>query len=379
MINLKPIKQLIQSRLSRTLTVFSLIVMGAGLKVQASIWLGQVAPMSPADALIYQAIPGSHWLPEIETAVLNILKTPTGQSFCSAAGNNKEVMRRLFFITEASARKAMALCDGKMMPFRNLPLHKKYFVITSKEPNMQATGWTSPSNETFLFINLNEPLRNQIYSILAHEIAISMDQKEQIGYLGVLDFPDIGLIKDEASCQVLPSLREPLIKHTFSTLRAFEVEAAIMKELNLESDIKNMAWGQIDCVQKFKFMHSYISKMNHAFDAESLISQLMQVPSTCENPSTERLSVDEKAKLISQTQLTFNTGLSVNACEFMSRGLPFFAGVSFHGGPGPRIGSGWKDLEPREGSGQIDSMKKEIENLRQQQLERTQQSRRGYQ
>lgn len=315
---------------------------------QASNYILQAIPLLPADARFVEISANTTLGNRIDQATLRIFSSPTGKKFCGAVINDYQTFKNSFFLNTSYAKKAFILCKGHFATkriFRLFP--KKYFLALSESNNFIADGWTTPRNETFLFIAKSEFTDDRLTRTLIHELAISLDGKEQIGFLGILDSTNLNIQLDDQSCNSIPLIRDGQIKHTLSTLRAFDVERQISNELKIPLPTGFADWKKISCEDKMIFMSSYVEKFS--IKAEGFVNSSIdkaKCANTLSYPDT--MSMHEKIKTLSETIFTFSDGSKQNACDYLSSGLPFFPGVSLRGGPGPRIGGGgWSKIEGR--------------------------------
>jgi len=205
-------------------------------------------------------------------------------------------------------------------------------------------GWTTPRNETFILVVRNEFNAARLTRTLIHEMAISYDRKEQIGFGGIVDVPKLGILEDEDSCLSLSILRNAKVKHTLSAARAFDMERRIANELGLPLPDGFALWAGKSCLDKMGFLESYLTPLSGALTAEDLVNTLMDQP-LCMAPRIPVSNFQQGIQLLNELTFTFADGTRRNACEYLSEGWPYYAGISFRGGPGPRIGGGgWKEL-----------------------------------
>jgi hypothetical protein len=171
-------------------------------------------------------------------------------------------------------------------------------------------------------------------------MAISYDLKERIGYQGFLDYPRMGLVEDENTCDLIASLRSSEIKNALSAIRAFQIEAQIAKEAGFPPPENFARFDQSNCEDRLRFVIQYLPAFKNSIDILSM-TDFMTGVLTCNWDKTK----EEAIKTVVNGKLKFNNGAEVNACEFMTQAIPQYVGVSINGGPGPRIGGGgWDKL-----------------------------------
>lgn len=198
---------------------------GVGALAAPTGYIYQVLPLLPPDARIVELSESSFEGQRIDQLLLRILKTPSGKVFCGAVARDFEEFQKSFFLGRSEARKAFSACEGH---FAKKQYHrifkKKYFVVYVGQTDVAIDGWTTPRNETFLVVSGNDLQEDRLLRTLTHELAISLDRKEQIGFLGQLDFPGLGVVGGTDVCEQLSVIRSGTIKHALSALRAFDLE-----------------------------------------------------------------------------------------------------------------------------------------------------------
>ena len=331
------------------LTVANLFLPATGY-AEVSVLAQQIIPLLPHDAKITEVRPGDDLGDKIDQTTLSILSTPSGKSFCGAVSKNFESFKAAFFLGDSAARKGFRICQGHFalkQPHR--VFQKKYLVVFTNMSDSKIDGWTTPRNETFIFVVRGELNTNRLTRTIAHEMAISYDRKEQIGFGGIVDSPKLGILENEASCLSLSILRNAKVKHALSAARAFDIEKRIARELGLILPEGFAAWENKSCLDKMSFLEPYLTPLSGALSAEALINSLMDQPLCIATP-IRNLSFHQGLQILSDLTFTFTDGTRRNACEYLSEGWPYFPGVSFRGGPGPRIGGGgWKELSESSG------------------------------
>ncbi len=210
-------------------------------------------------------------------------------------------------------------------------------------------GWTTPRNETFFFLNRaefkNSPekfIRNVI-----HELAVSYDEKEKFGFLGIPNFAKLGIIPDENTDNVIQIITNPIIKHSLSVLRAFDVEDQILREMGVSESTVTKRIREMSCDQRVQFLTSKIAFLEPVLVSESLIRQIFGNAQALSENSQDPKMVQEMIRRLSKINIKIKASQgesasyqNENACEYFSRGWPFIPGTSFTGGPGPRT-DGW--------------------------------------
>lgn len=348
MIIIKSILNKFNFRLLIILTAITFIIQQNNWAMNSS-FITQVIPLLPSTHTIIEVNPNTTYADFIDQIVYQILTSNKGSQFCGAVDNDYKNFQKAFFIGDGYAQKAyrQTICSKHFTKKIISKLYaKKYILITTDDENFLADGWTTALNETYIFIT-NHDLKNnsdRIKRTIIHELAISLDKKEQIGFLGKIDFPNLGIEISPNSCELLPLIRDVYIKHALSSLRAFDIEDQIMSE---EKNLIPLVHPKISCIKKLKSLaHYLLNNFNYTLSIENNINLLLDstlVSAKCDSAQYSHnlnLTLNDKIKKLSQLQLNFNNGTSEKACDYLSSGFPFYPGASFRGGPSPRIGGG---------------------------------------
>lgn len=312
---------------------------------QVSVYFPQILSLLPDDVKIFPA--EGDLAKQIDEVVLKILRTPTGKNFCTAVAKDSTMMRNAFFAGTSQISKAMNACQGS---FGQTPSYhiwpKSYFIALTKDQKLKASGWTTPRNETILFFHYDEFTADNLLRAITHELAISFDAKEKIGYAGILDWTKVGIVRDQNSCDSQYILTETPIKQTFSAIRAIQMEMQVASEAGYAIPQGYRKWAAKSCEERFLTLYPAVQEFSQTFYAENLLSQLQATPIDCV-PSHDyrQQSLQEKVSVLKSSLLHFQRAKTIDACIYMSQALPYKAAASFNGGPGPRIGGGgWAKL-----------------------------------
>ncbi|MGZ3768538.1 MAG: hypothetical protein ACXVCP_10495 [Bdellovibrio sp.] len=310
-----------------------------------SAHFNQILPLMPPDSRFVEVTDEMKEGFLIDQLVANIFSTSAGKSFCGAVVDNYDEFKRSFFLHDDSAREAFAHCEGFFAKKqRNRIFPKKYFIITTDSTDFAFDGWTSALNETLLVLSKKDYSTDRLTRTLAHELAIILDKKEQIGFMGAIDFPQLGIETNIDSCTAIPILRNAEVKTTLSAFRAFDMEKKICTELGISLPTGFAEWNTLSCLEKIQFIAPYTQRLSSAVVNENLFNDILDRPH-CTGKTVPVSNVFEKMKALDHLYFTFANGSTINICEYMSKGWPFLPGASFRGGPGPRIGGGgWKSL-----------------------------------
>lgn len=224
---------------------------------------------------------------------------------------------------------------GKTYVKDQLDLSKKY------------ESWTTDKNISALFFETGEDLTIQeleakILKKIIHELMIIFDEKESLGFLGILNekiFDKYGykLPSEENLCWLKSHQANTTVKYTFSALRALSYEARALKELGVASEKQDLFLKQT-CSVKAKKMSSVIEGNN---PMGQLITTLGTNLIQKDCPLQSQSSPQEIIEKLSEIRLTsIDESHSVSICEFLERptmGIPI--STSAQGGPRPK--GGW--------------------------------------
>lgn len=314
-----------------------------------SPYLEQISYLLPQNTQIKYLTEGSAESVSVDRIVLKILGTETGRQICRSFSDDRDLIKRFLFSNRNSADKAFDICEKYLLNnSKNYfkPFSKKYFlVIYPDQATTLITGWTTPHNETFIFINQSEylsGLRNielKLIKILSHEIAISLDRKDTIGFSGILDFGQIGILQTDHNFDFLAIIRNATFKHTLAAIRAFDFENAIVSNLGYAVSKNYIQFSSLACTKKVKFIYPYINRISESTASEQLVNMMMDLSGPSKYFS-ENVSLDQKILRLNEIQIYFKDQTKRNACEYMTEGVPLDSGTSFRGGPGPRV-DGW--------------------------------------
>lgn len=314
-------------------------------KAFPSAHFNQILPLMPTDSRFREVTGDMKESFLIDQLVANIFSTSAGKSFCGAVEENYDEFKKSFFLHDESAREAFDYCGGFFAKKqRNRIFPKKYFIITTDSTDFAFDGWTSALNETLLVLSNGEYNTGRLTRTLAHELAVILDKKEQIGFMGTIDFPQLGIETTIDSCTTIPILRNAEVKNTLSAFRAFDMEKEISIELGISLPPGFAEWNTLSCSEKIHFIAPYTQRLSSAVVNEDLFNNVLDRPH-CTGKTVPVGNVFEKMKALDSLYFRFANGSTINVCEYMSKGWPFYPGASFRGGPGPRIGGGgWKEL-----------------------------------
>lgn len=340
-------KRLLTHCLSKLLSVVALFTLFSSTQAfcQNLGYFPQVKALAPKDAILYPITPGTPESMRLDNIVLKILRSATGNAICAAFPNNYDVFTQNLFVNTQSneARDAYSTCKNKFSEkkdnYKIFP--KKYFFIFTYETNFLADGWTNPRNETYLFLNQSDYAKNddRIIRTIAHELAISYDLKERIGAFGSLEISNLGIQVDENTTDLIAIIRSFPMKNVLSVLRAFDIEHRVLTDLGIPSPPLFGRLEKLSCTEKLSLAEKIASPLQTASAVEAYVNSMtdQRGPSIYLGTST---TFDEKAKRLNEIELSFADRSKHNACDYLTSSWPFKAGISFHGGPGPRV-EGW--------------------------------------
>jgi len=281
---------------------------------------------------------------QINESIVKIFATPTGKNFCkSFSGNSGEIASTLLHGQNKSiANQIVTICNGHFAQSRyglTFPSRlKTYSIVWTEDKDYPVNAWTDPDNQTFLVLNEEQQIEEQLLRVLAHELAVTLDGKGRFGYIGTLTLGDV-LAANSASCDAAHLLGQPLVKHAFTALRALVLENQIITELGLKADrnIQQLLSGS--CTEKLEKIWPAIARIAPALENDYFIGFDRPV---CLPTSTlpELHSHSDTFKALSNLNLNLKDNSQVSACDFFSQPFPFVPGHNPRGGPSPRVGGG---------------------------------------
>lgn len=300
------------------------------------------ASLAPKDAKFLEAVlPGSTDSYRIDTIVLKILQTPTGSELCKAFSSDPVIFHRSLFLNKDFAAQGYQACSKyftkeKQKHTKHL---KKYFLIKTTQINFLADGWTSPRNETFLFINKTEFSKDdaRLTRTLAHELFMSYDGKNNISFMGHINLSYNGMIHDEQSTLLTHLLANTKLKNSLAAIRAFDFENLVAKELGFP-EVKELALlNTLNCKNKVDFVFEKLSPLSNLVSDEQLLNNLF---ANFSQQKSDANNIELLTQQLNSFEITFSDGTKKKACDYLTESLPFLPGANFMGGPGPRT-EGW--------------------------------------
>lgn len=298
--------------------------------------------LAPQDAKLLEAVlPGSPESYRIDTIVLKILQTPTGSVLCKAFSSDPVIFHRSLFLNKDLSAQGYRTCSKYFVKEKQKHTKhlKKYFLIKTNQLNFLADGWTSPRNETFLFINKTEFAKDdaRLTRTLAHELFMSYDGKNNISFIGHLNLSYNGMINDEQSTLLTYLLANTKLKNSLAAIRAFDFENLVAKELGF-SEVKVLALlKSLNCKDKVDFVFEKMIPLSNLSSDEQLLNNLF---ANISQQNSDANNITMLTQQLSSLEINFSNGTTQKACEYLTESLPFLPGANFMGGPGPRT-EGW--------------------------------------
>lgn len=231
-----------------------------------------------------QAIaPSNHYRPNFadnqlfqkisEQIILNILNTPSGAKFCKDAfgGNPLLLQYSLGFSFERSQQLVSTICSAitphpwptqaiqSARQQNHFPRKFRFYLYSG--PDHAIESWSNNRNQTFIFVNKANVTERYLYQAFIHEMSQFTDNLSAYGNL--IDKGQPG--GEGVSCEIFKFVRHPLVRLTFSELRAFKLEAKILKDLNLEPSYPS-GEGRT-CTENFRSMYNHLEKLDWRFFA----------------------------------------------------------------------------------------------------------------
>lgn len=351
------------SKFLTSVSLFTLLAVALPSYAQTpSGYIGQFIQISPADSTLGPITANTDISEFIDNVVIEVLKTRTGKIFCSAFKSDDD-LKQVLFVNPQRGAEGVRLCSGYPKSDQNFKIFpKSYWRVTTNDESFHIAGWTTPRNETVLVMPQVqssadvELLKSQLAQTIVHELTISLDRKERMGFLGMVSAAKLGLVVNENSCKVVSIIKNAQLKHMLSSMRAFDLEKKIETEMGLKLPARFAEYrGAKTCGEKIKFLSPYFSDIAKLLQGENLIRNFLNAGECLEVDGDFSAilggnsialsggdSLVKKAEQLDQINLQFSDGSEKNACQFLSEGLPFYPGASFNGGPGPRLGgAGW--------------------------------------
>ena len=330
-------------------TVYFLLSLSSMSVFAQTVYFGQISYLLPKGTRVEPINEDSNISYKIDRIVLDILKTQTGGQICKAFSADTKILKNFAFTNKNSAEQVLDICSNQIKSENKIiyrPFPKKYYLIiypTGYVPPI--TGWTTPRNETFIFLSEQQydlgfdKNRELFIKTISHELAISLDRKDTIGFAGIIEFGMMDIEKTDHNNDFIAIVRDAKIKHTLAAIRAFDFENKVASELKIKVSDQYLQFLNLNCVDKVKFLYPYINRISESTASEQLVNLIMDASGPSKYRSSE-ISLEEKITRLDEIKIYFLNNKNQNACEYMTQGVPFDAGVSFRGGPGPRV-DGW--------------------------------------
>ncbi len=276
----------------------------------------------------------------IDKTVFKILSTPTGNEICSLlATQGAGFLEYALGVSPPMAIRLYYSCPTekqKLLPY-DMQKKREYVFLYTLDAEPPLEGWTTNQNVTYIFLRNEDFNDNFLTTVLIHEIAIKMDLKEQWAWSGNLyDFNlDQVFYTGDKPCEVLATIRHPLIKYAFNSLRATVIEDKILSELGIRR--KSLSSGfEKSCIKPVLELIPSLLRLAAIFRAELKLSILQS--SQCSGQNGLKLA-DLFATLQNEEVIESKTGNRISLCKYLSEpAIGTYIISPTMGGPRPRIG-----------------------------------------
>jgi hypothetical protein len=305
-------------------------------------------PLMPNRFLVKPAASNPALQTYIDNTYFELLsKSATARKLCqNMVGNSVENLEIGLGVSATAAKKLFPFCKsdqvGLLSEKSNFTKRRIFFVFG--EGPRKADSWTSlVENGTFIFLDRNNRNQDYVLRALTHEMAIYSD-----GRLRWLK----GLLEAQPLLLTDPVLKAAIFNSyvmiTFSTIRALEVEDAVLREIAKAAPRATQAFS---CTDKFYSLLSQTTEMlkirNMGEDFVFTRWVVQNNPGPLAEAAVQKYS-DLDVLLQKLTEVRFKTadGSTRSLCEELVRPVisaPFL--VAGSGGPRPNVGNGFNTQE----------------------------------
>lgn len=301
-----------------------------------------------------------------------IMRTSLGKQFCQIGQYNKDFFTAVTGINNNFADMLINKCKVKddsqkiqMDKYIGMVEPRQFiFIVTGKTLDrnrenltLKMDSWTNDKNTTYIFIPQKkytpQELEKELLIRILHELVISIDSKESLGFLGVvnnntlekyqLQLPPEDQVKDDldmstnTACRISSVYRNSDVKYAFSVLRALRHESKVLGELQIDNTgITNFL--QKSCEDKALHMAKLMTPFRIFLGLKAEYLKI-SIESKCADQAS--LSHEEIIKALAQGRLVSKdqSQTSINLCEFLSTpSVGLSIGGPIQGGPRPRGG-----------------------------------------
>lgn len=306
----------------------------------------------------------------IEQAYIEIFQSPLKNQLC-AISNKASYWQTYLGLNLDTAEKVSSFCGFQLINqfprpkykipnrFPDFPFHgtlkpKRYFISWDENQESDVHSWTDSNNSTYLFLD-NQTSLEELKLILAHELAISFDSKNNLTFMAFNYLEGIGPTFEYYDYEGLPisNANEAILyigqlSYVFNTLavQKYAQVTAVMRAVNIERILQGQepisSQNNQSCQKEFLEVLNFFKK----YPDQSKVSD--NELSYWESYSRD---YDEKYKLKSENdekillEWIFNQRLPIKnqpeLCRYLA--TPLLDGVRnnlFTSGPRPRVTGG---------------------------------------
>lgn len=294
--------------------------------------IAQVAPLLPKKfQLVYPVTAELQTM--IDAVHFAMMQKPTGKEICKkATGGTPEQLDEVFGLQGPLATSLRKTCaEPSFTPKRNYSTSRSFGILFYDGEPPPFESWTSRFNATIIAIGPKD--RNEKYLVrsLAHELAVKMDAKNNLSAKENLGY----IYKGLDTCEIMSALRSPMVRVTFSTIRALQIEKALLQELGFPVENKPFA----SCEERFISVLPSVLDLSKAFFLENIFLD-DTLKSQCPQTQGKIDSLDKILDLLNYTKIQVSDK-EQSLCEFMSEvDLSNSSMTLYSNGPRPRLGDG---------------------------------------
>jgi hypothetical protein len=317
------------------------------MALSGDVRYSQLVPLLPTQFYIRLSEGNEEYQALIDQAFLVLSQAPSMKAICHNLLNAKpELISSLYGVSAPTAQLIANDCRNFKGTLESVPskrlFPRKYVFVFSPDAGLYLDSWTNTIANVYLFIKPQEINEQRFLRILVHELAIALDFKEQLA-LGArksadAKLPEIpGFENKTYECHPSAVLRNPIVKYSFSAVRAFKFENKVMSELGFGLPVE----PKKSCSQEFVDNLPFIASLTKALRIEEIFSQQVSSPNTrCERENS--LSLLQKSQMLMNSKLEFSDSHTVGTCDYLVEPqLSLWTFSATEGGPRPRIGNGW--------------------------------------
>lgn len=308
----------------------------------ADLGFAQLVPLLPENFHIKTTVEDAPFQSLIDEAFLLLIKAPSMQKLChNILLADAHLISSVLGVSFSTAKKISDNCVSfpgaqELLPNKRF-YDKKYIFIFSPDTDLALDSWTNQIGYTYIFINPKGITIDRFLGILLHELAISLDFKEQIGLFtsGNGNFPELPEFESNSSACLVSFLRDPLIKYSFSGARAARFENEVLRQIGFKTNYSET----FSCAQEFTNQLLYVASILKALSPEREFNHKLSIASCAKEHSPNLL---EKIQALMNSKMIFQNKTSLDTCAYLTTPqLSLWTFSATEGGPRPRIGNGW--------------------------------------